>query len=249
MPDKRVRPPGRAAPAVAVTHRGPQELLADLRAGGVRDPGVLAAFEAVDRADFVPAELRAHAYEDRPLPIGDGQTISQPLIVGLMIQALELQRTDRVLEVGTGSGYATALLAELAAEVYSIENRASLAASAADRLRSLGYLETANVDAGCRRGVLHLALGDGSVGWAQGALFDAIMVSATGPHLPEPLLAQLGPSGRLVMPVGTDRQRQRLVRVGRGPDGLCEEADLGWVRFVPLLGQAGWPDRTETQPL
>lgn len=205
-------------------------LLDQLRRVGITDRRVLDAFAAVDRADFLPGSMREHAYEDRPQPIGGGQTISQPQIVAVMAEALELGPGDRVLDVGTGSGYAAAILAELAGEVFTIERRPELAAEARRRLA-----------AEPRPAPVHVRIGDGSLGWPDAAPFDAILVSAAGPRLPAPLLEQLAPGGRLVMPVGTGTEQQ-LVRVRRGgaADASLREERLGWVRFVPLLGEAGW---------
>jgi protein-L-isoaspartate(D-aspartate) O-methyltransferase len=197
---------------------------------GVRDPAVLAAMRAVPREKFVPASLAAEAYEDQPLPIGEGQTISQPYIVGLMTQALGLTSRDRVLEIGTGSGYAAAVLAEIAAEVYTIERVASLAESARRRLADLGYA------------TVHVRCGDGTLGWLEHAPYDAIVVTASGPEIPKPLLEQLAVGGRLVMPVGTTVFGQRLVRVVRRAVDDWAHDDLGEVAFVPLIGAQGWPD-------
>ncbi|HEV8238969.1 MAG TPA: protein-L-isoaspartate(D-aspartate) O-methyltransferase [Thermoanaerobaculia bacterium] len=201
-----------------------------LAARGVRDERVLEAMRAVPREEFVPPELVEFAYEDSPLPISEQQTISQPYIVALMAEALELQPGDRVLEVGTGSGYAAAVLAHLAAEVHTIERHESLAVSARRKLVQLGY---ANVQ------VIH---GDGSLGWTQSAPYDAIVAAAGGPDVPPALLEQLAPGGRLVMPVGSTPREQTLVRLRKRPDGRVAREDLGPVRFVPLIGAAGWPD-------
>jgi len=195
---------------------------------GIQDHRVLQAMGRVPREGFVPPELEEYAYEDAPLPIGEEQTISQPLVVALMAQAAEIGPGDRVLEVGTGSGYAAAVFAELAAEVYTVERHASLAHGARARLDALGY---ENVR------VLH---GDGTLGWPEHAPYDAILVAAGGPDVPKPLLAQLAPGGRLVIPVGRTQREQSLLRVVRTPGGLVRE-DLGGVRFVPLIGRAGWP--------
>jgi protein-L-isoaspartate(D-aspartate) O-methyltransferase len=200
-----------------------------LAARGVDDPAVLAAMRAVPREAFVTAELAEFAYEDTPLPIDAGQTISQPYIVALMTAALELRPRDRVLEVGTGSGYAAAVLSRVAAEVYTIERHGELARTAEQRLRALGY---ANVQ------VRH---GDGTLGWAEQAPFDAIVVAAGGPDVPAALLEQLAPGGRLVIPIGPTPREQELVRVRRR-DGRYEREQLGPVRFVPLIGAEGWQE-------
>jgi len=190
---------------------------------GVRDPRVLAVMRKVERHLFVPDLLRRAAYTDQPLPIGHGQTISQPYIVAYMTEALELKPQDRVLEVGTGSGYQAAVLAELVREVYSIEIVEPLSKEAAARLQRLGY---ANI---------HLRVGDGYRGWPEAAPFDAIMVTAAPDHIPPPLIDQLAPGGRLVVPVG--RFFQELVRVRRTPQGVKQE-ELLPVRFVPMVGEA-----------
>ncbi len=206
-------------------------LLDALRAAGVRDRRVLDAFAAVDRAAFVPEALRDHAYEDRPLPIGGGQTISQPQVVAIMVEALAVRPGDRVLDVGTGSGYAAAILAELAGEVFTIERVAALAAEARRRLAAVP-----------RPAPVRVRVGDGTLGWPEAAPFDAILVSAGGPVVAGPLVDQLAPGGRLVIPVGTVPDQQQLVRVRRDPDGTVHQEALGWVRFVPLLGAAGWAE-------
>jgi protein-L-isoaspartate(D-aspartate) O-methyltransferase len=200
----------------------------DIAGRGVRDPRVLAAMRAVPREAFVPAGLRAQAYDDRPLPIDAGQTISQPYIVALMAEALRLGGDERVLEIGTGSGYAAAVLSHLAARVDTVERVAELAESAADRL---AQLQVAHV---------HVHRGDGTLGWPDGAPYDAIVVTAGGPQVPPALRAQLAPGGRLVMPVGGSRHWQDLVRVTRlGAEDFRTES-LCDVSFVPLLGQQGW---------
>jgi protein-L-isoaspartate(D-aspartate) O-methyltransferase len=191
---------------------------------GVKDPAILAAFGAVPRERFVPPDRRGWAYLDEAVPIGEGQTISQPYVVALMLLALRLRPTDRALEVGAGSGYAAALLGRLVASVVAVERLAPLAERAQSTLAELGV---ANVE---------VVVGDGSVGWPPGAPYDAVLVSAAGPTVPAELVAQLSPGGRLVMPVGGDPESQHLVRVT--PDGTVE--DLGGVRFVPLIGEAGW---------
>ncbi len=195
---------------------------------GVRDPRVLAAMRAVPREEFIRADLAEFAYEDTPLPIEEGQTISQPYIVALMAEAGELQPSDRVLEIGTGSGYAAAVLAEIVDRVYSIERHEPLARSAAERLSHLGY---ENVRVFC---------GDGTMGWPEEAPFDAIIVAAGGPEVPEALRQQLSMGGRLVIPVGEDPRTQELVRVRRTDEQAYRMETLGQVQFVPLIGSAGW---------
>ena len=202
-----------------------------LASRGVREPAVLAAMRRVPREEFVSAELRRRAYDDGPLPIEDGQTISQPYIVALMLQAAAIAPGDKVLEIGAGSGYASAVASLLGARVIAIERHAGLAASAGERLARLGF---ANVE-------VHHA--DGSGGWAAAAPYHAILVAASGPKVPEALRGQLADGGRLVMPVGASRWHQRLVRVTRRGGDAFDEEDLGGVVFVPLVGEHGWPER------
>ncbi|HVR95295.1 MAG TPA: protein-L-isoaspartate(D-aspartate) O-methyltransferase [Thermoanaerobaculia bacterium] len=197
---------------------------------GVRDPRVLDALYAVPREAFVPAHLAELAYDDTPLPIDEEQTISQPYVVALMAEALELSPEDRVLEIGAGSGYAAAVLSRLAREVYAVERHGTLAESARARLERLGYDN------------IHILHGDGTLGWPGHAPYDAIVVAAGGPDVPPALLDQLSPGGRLVIPVGTDPRLQKLVRVRRGLDGADRREDLGDVRFVPLVGVQGWTE-------
>jgi len=199
-----------------------------IAARGVRDAAVLAAMRRVPREAFVDAGLHDRAYDDWPLPIAEGQTISQPYIVALMLEAAQLAPGDRVLEVGAGSGYASAVASLVAARVVAVERHASLCADAAARLDRLGY---ANVEVHC---------GDGSGGWAQAAPYDAILVSASGPRVPEALREQLAVGGRLVMPVGDASFSQRLCKVTRNAANGFVEQDLGGVVFVPLIGAHGW---------
>lgn len=205
-----------------------------LRARGLRDARVLDAMGAVPREAFLPPDLADSAYDDRPLPIEGGQTISQPYIVAVMAEALALQPHERVLEIGTGSGYAAAVLAHVAKHVDTVERIEELATTATARLVALGY---ANVD---------VHLGDGTLGWADHAPYDAIVVAAGGPELPPALLDQLVLGGRLVMPVGSGRG-QELVRVTRSGPTEYRREDLGAVQFVPLIGEQGWAD-AETRP-
>jgi protein-L-isoaspartate(D-aspartate) O-methyltransferase len=199
-----------------------------IRARGIGDRRVLDALAQVPRHRFVPAELSAHAYGDHALAIGKGQTISQPYMVGAMTEALDLRGPERVLEVGTGSGYQCAVLACLAAEVFSIERIASLAESAHALLTDLDFEN------------VQVRTGDGSMGWAAEAPFDAILVTAGAPAPPPALLDQLNPDGgRLVAPVG-DRDLQQVVRVLRHGSEFTKETMLA-CRFVPLLGEEGWP--------
>jgi protein-L-isoaspartate(D-aspartate) O-methyltransferase len=199
-----------------------------IEARGVRDAAVLRAINAVPREAFLPERLAEFAYQDSPLPIEQEQTISQPFIVALMTAALQLGPNDRVLEVGTGSGYAAAVLGEITGEVYTIERHEELARLATERLRRLGYAH------------VHVRHGDGTLGWPEHAPFDAIVVAAGGPAVPATLTAQLAVGGRLVIPVGEDRTMQHLLRLTRRPDGTLTREDLGDVRFVPLLGAQGW---------
>jgi protein-L-isoaspartate(D-aspartate) O-methyltransferase len=204
-----------------------------LETRGVRDPRVLAAMRAVPRHRFVPAYQAGAAYRDSPLPIGQGQTISQPYIVALMSEMLELEGDERVLEIGTGSGYQAAILGQLAAEVISVERFASLAQEARGRLAELGYDN------------VRVEVGDGSLGWPEGAPYDAIIVTAASPGVPPPLEEQLAEGGRLVVPAG-QRWTQSLVRVRRKGGRLRRETSIG-VAFVPLIGEHGWQRRGETR--
>jgi protein-L-isoaspartate(D-aspartate) O-methyltransferase len=199
-----------------------------LAARGIHDERVLAAMRRVQRHRFVPAGEERHAYEDRPLPIGHGQTISQPYIVGFMSQALELDGSERVLDVGTGSGYQAAVLGELAREVWSIEIVAALAEGASERLRALGCTN------------VHVRAGDGYLGWPEHAPFDAILVAAAPDHVPQALVDQLAPGGCLILPVGTSEQDLVLLR--RTEAGIVREEVLP-VRFVPMTGLAEERDR------
>jgi len=197
---------------------------------GVRDARVLAAMGAVPRERFVPLDLAPRAYDDGALPIGDGQTISQPYIVALMTEALRLGHGPaRVLEVGTGSGYQAAVLAATGVEVWSIERYDTLLARAQQSLQRVGLADR-----------VHVRLADGTLGWPEAAPFDGIVVTAGAPGLPRPLLEQLKPGAALVVPVG-DETEQTLVRLRRGPDGWQEEY-LGECRFVKLHGVYGWED-------
>ncbi|MGM0555990.1 MAG: protein-L-isoaspartate(D-aspartate) O-methyltransferase [Myxococcota bacterium] len=199
-----------------------------IEARGITDKRVLEAMRSVPREQFVPAEMRERAYTDGPLPIGTGQTISQPYIVALMAEALELEPGDRVLEVGTGSGYAAAVLGELAEQVFTVERHAELAERATAALDQLGYEN------------VHVMHGDGTVGWEDEAPFDAIVSAAAGPSVPDSLKSQLAIGGRLVMPVGDKVMHQSLVRVRREAEDEFASEDLGAVRFVPLIGEEGF---------
>ncbi|HYC73989.1 protein-L-isoaspartate(D-aspartate) O-methyltransferase [Brevundimonas sp.] len=197
---------------------------------GVRDDQVLDAMREVPREAFVPEGLQEFAYDDAPLPIEAGQTISQPYIVGLMIEAAGIRPGDRVLEIGAGSGYAAAVMSRIAARVFAIERHEALTDLARSRLQRLGY---DNVE---------LRTGDGTRGWPEAGPFDAILAAAGGPGVPQALKDQLDLGGRLVMPVGPTQDDQRLVRITRVSASRFDEDDLGAVRFVPLIGEQGWPD-------
>jgi len=189
------------------------------------DPRVMTAIARVPRHEFVPAAQRPHAYTNRPLPIGYGQTISQPYIVALMSDLIKPQADDSVLEIGTGSGYQAAILAELTGQVYSIEIIEELGKQAAGRLSRLGY---DNVT---------LRIGDGYYGWEEHAPFDAIVVTAAASHVPPPLVAQLKPGGRMVIPVGSHFLTQQLVLIEKGPEGQLITRQILPVMFVPLTGE------------
>lgn len=193
---------------------------------GISDPRVLEAIRTTPRHLFVPPSLRRHAYEDRPLEIGSGQTISQPFMVAAMTQLLRLHPQDRVLEIGTGSGYQAAVLSKLAARVVTVERIPELAEQAARTLASLGIQ---NVES---------KIGDGTLGWPESAPYDAIIVTAAGPAVPAPLKEQLADGGRLLCPVG-GRDSQRLVLVARRGDEFTESEGIGCI-FVPLIGAEGW---------
>jgi len=197
----------------------------------IRDAAVLAAFARVPREEFVEASLREHAYDDSPLPIGHDATISQPYVVAVTAEALSLVGGERVLEIGTGSGYAAAILACIASEVHGVERVAALAETAAARLARLGIRN------------VHVHHGDGSLGWPAAAPYEAIAVSAGAPKPPPALLEQLAIGGRLVLPTG-QVNGQHLVRIVRLDEKRYDEQGLGEVRFVPLVGKQGWPDAT-----
>ena len=212
------------APAQAATDRERQAMVDEQVAGrGVRDEATLRAMRTVPRHQFVPADVKSAAYEDHPLPIGYGQTISQPFIVGYMTELLGLGPRSRVLEIGTGSGYQAAILAEIAGDVYTMEIIGELATSAAERLRRLGYER------------VHVRRGDGFDGWKDAAPFDAIIVTAAAGFVPPPLVEQLKPGGRLVIPVGSVYGAQSLVVVEKARDGSVTTRTVLPVRFVPLV--------------
>jgi protein-L-isoaspartate(D-aspartate) O-methyltransferase len=198
---------------------------------GIRDANVLGAMRKVPREEFVPEKLRRYAYDDAPLPIGDGQTISQPYVVALMIEAAALRPGERALEIGTGSGYAAALMGQIASDVFTVERLGVLAERARSCLARLGY---ANI---------RVHTGDGTLGLPEEAPFDVIIASAGGPDVPQAWKEQLAAGGRIVMPVGRHGY-QDLVKLVRGDDGSFDKELLGGVRFVPLIGAQGWPERS-----
>jgi len=199
-----------------------------VRARGIRDEAILNALREVPREVFVPDRYKAAAYDDSPLPIPAGQTISQPYVVALMIRALRLGQEDKVLEVGSGSGYAAAILSRMVREVHAVERHEELVEYAQQRLAQIGYDN------------VHVHHADGTMGWLPAAPYEGIMVSASGPRVPKSLEEQLAVGGRLVMPVGSARGLQTLIRLTRVSEDEYEEKDLGGVRFVPLIGEEGW---------
>ncbi|HVE79984.1 MAG TPA: protein-L-isoaspartate(D-aspartate) O-methyltransferase [Gemmatimonadaceae bacterium] len=217
------------AGSVGPEFRGARRRLVEvLQDKGISDLAVLRAFDEVPRHLFVPTGVRHRAYEDSALPIGSGQTISQPSIHAKYLELLRMTGREKVLEIGTGSGYQTVLLSHLAAQVFSIERVGGLLASARELIQRLG---ARNVS---------LLFGDGTIGWSQYAPYDAILVSAGAPHVPTPLGQQLGEGGHLLIPIG-DREEQVLCMFTKRGDAL-ERRDIGPVRFVPLVGAHGWPD-------
>jgi protein-L-isoaspartate(D-aspartate) O-methyltransferase len=201
-----------------------------LRRRGITEPHILDAFREVPREAFVSAKHAHSVYGDHPLPIEAGQTISQPYIVALMIQAAGIKPGDVVLEVGSGSGYAAAVISRIAARVVGIERQHALVEVARERMARLGYDNVEIVE------------GDGTKGWPDGALYDAILAAASGSHIPTPLIDQLKIGGSIVMPVGSPGWAQNLVKATKREDGTIDQSDLGGVRFVPLIGEEGWKD-------
>jgi len=199
-----------------------------LRRRGITEPDILDAFRAVHREEFVSLNQAHLAYGDHPLPIEAGQTISQPYIVALMIQAAAIKPGDRVLEVGAGSGYAAALISRIAEKVIAIERKHELVEVARERMHRLGY------------GNVEIVEGDGTTGWREEAPYDAILAAASGSHVPRPLVEQLAPGGRIVMPIGDPGLVQELIKVTKQEDGILKQENLGGVRFVPLIGEEGW---------
>ena len=218
-----------------IGHSQLRRLISQAQRHGVRDAGVLAAIGAVPRDKFVPESLAGSAFDDTPLPIGRGQTISQPAMVAIMAEAARISPGDRVLEVGTGSGYAAAVLRTLASRVVTVERIESLAERALTTLEACGFHDVA------------VTVGDGTLGWPPEAPYDAIVVAAAGPGAPMPLIEQLAPGGRLVMPVGARHDSQHLMRFTRSrydttasTPGTVREEHITPVRFVPLLGEHGF---------
>lgn len=201
-----------------------------IEARGITDPQVLRAMREVPRERFVEAGMTEFAHDDTPLPIGQGQTISQPYIVALMIEAAMPGPLDRVLEIGCGSGYAAAVMSRIVAHVFTIDRLEPLVEQARARFAALGYT---NIEA---------RTGDGTLGWPEEAPFDAILVAAGGPNVPQSLRDQLAVGGRLIMPVGEGQWGQRLVKVRRLSDTACEQTELEPVAFVPLIGAQGWKE-------
>ena len=195
---------------------------------GINDPLVIAAMRQVPREAFVDEGYRQYAYDDGPLPILEGQTISQPYVVALMIELLKLSPMDKVLEIGTGSGYAAAVISRIAAEVYTVERVSSLVKYARKNIDSLGYDN------------VRVKEGDGTLGWPEFATYEAISVAAGGPAVPSALKEQLSIGGRLIIPVGREQRAQRLVQVHKVDEGEYKEKKLSYVRFVPLIGEEGW---------
>jgi protein-L-isoaspartate(D-aspartate) O-methyltransferase len=199
-----------------------------IEARGIRDTAILNAFRDVPREAFVSPDYARDAYDDHPLPIEAGQTISQPYIVAVMIEAAEIGPRDKILEIGAGSGYAAAVMSRIAREVIGIERQRDLVEIARERLQRLGYDNVRIIE------------GDGTRGCPGEAPFDAILAAASGSHIPQPLVEQLAPGGRLVMPIGNPKGVQKLVKVVKQEIGRLEQRDLGEVRFVPLIGEEGW---------
>ena len=199
-----------------------------IAARGLGSPKLLAAFRAVPRENFVTGDYVDLAYRDSPLPIENGQTISQPYIVALTIDAAGIEPGDKVLEVGAGSGYAAAVIGQIADRIVAIERHRKLVELARDRMRQLGYRNVEVVE------------GDGTLGWPEQAPYDAIVAAASGSHIPQSWVAQLKPGGRIVMPIGHPNAVQLLVKVTKALDGTLHQQDLGAVRFVPLIGAEGF---------
>jgi protein-L-isoaspartate(D-aspartate) O-methyltransferase len=218
-------------PAMTDFSREREEMVErQLKRRGITEPAILGAFRAVPREAFIGSNNVHLAYGDHPLPIEAGQTVSQPYIVALMIQAAGIKPGDTVLEIGAGSGYAAAVISRIAAKVTGIERQHELVGVARERLQGLG----------CDN--IEIVEGDGTRGWRDGAPYDAILAAASGSHVPRPLVEQLAPGGRIVMPVGDPGAVQQLIKVTKNDDGTLVQQDLGSVRFVPLIGEEGWKD-------
>lgn len=219
--------------AAGADHKREREAMVErqIEGRGIRDRRILEAFRAVPREAFIAEDYADMAYGDHPLPIEAGQTISQPYIVALMIEAAGIGSEDKVLEVGGGSGYASAVMSRIAREVVSIERQHDLVELARTRLSELGY------------GNVRVIEGDGTRGCPEEAPFDAILAAASGSHVPQPLVDQLAEGGRIVMPVGDPGWVQKLVKATKGAGGTLVTEDLGGVRFVPLIGEEGWEER------
>jgi len=202
----------------------------NLKGRGMKNPAVLEAMREVPREAFVPETLAESAYDDSPLPIGQGQTISQPYIVAAMTELLEPAKDDRILEIGTGSGYAAAVLSRIAGEVFTVERYDYLAATARERFRRLGYDN------------IHVLRGDGTLGWPEHAPYNGVVVTAGAPEVPAPLKEQLTVGGRMVIPTGSSLN-QELIRIRRTAESEYQREDIFRVRFVPLVGAAGWQER------
>lgn len=198
---------------------------------GIKDPRALHAFSKIERHKFIPENLRNAAYADFPLPIGEGQTISQPYIVALMTESLNLTGNDKVLEIGTGSGYQTAILAELAGEVYSIERFELLAERAQTILRELGYKN------------IKIKVGDGTLGWQEASPFDRIIITASSPKIPLPLIDQLADNGKLILPLG--ESFSQVLTLVEKKEGKLKSIDVCGCVFVPLIGKYGWSNRRD----
>ena len=203
-----------------------------IRRRGIEDPATLNSLRTVPRHRFVPPSLQNYSYADGPFAIGEGQTISQPYIVALMTAAAELDPSSKCLDIGTGSGYAAAILSQICSEVYTIERIPQLSQRAAKLFQELGYHN------------IHLKVGDGTLGWPEHAPYDAIIVTAGAPVIPAQLLSQLKEGGRLIIPVG-DATSQQLLRLRKTTKGDFAKEILEHVRFVPLIGKEGWEERTE----
>jgi protein-L-isoaspartate(D-aspartate) O-methyltransferase len=220
----RSEPPTISLPADPLTRKRGRMVTAQLEGRDITDSEVLRAMHKIPRHEFVPEDQINYAYDDHPLPIGEGQTISQPYIVALMAQAVQIDSGDRVLEIGTGSGYQAAVLAELTDEVYTIEIIETLGEQAAGRLREQDYHR------------IHAQIGDGYYGWEEHAPYDAIIVTCAPDHIPRPLVGQLKVGGRMVVPVGPPGAYQSLWLLEKQADGSVQRRNLGGVRFVPMTG-------------